>query len=148
MEQIFPILGQWVWFVAAGLLLLLELMSPGVFFIWLAAAAAVTGLADYFLNLPWQAELPLFAFLSAVAVFGGRRFYKGPGMEPEDNPYLNRRQLGYIGRTFTLKEPIIDGRGKLAIEDTVWEIEGPELGAGTRVKVTAVRNMSLIVEAV
>ncbi len=63
-----------------------------------------------------------------------------------DNPYLNRRQLGYIGRTFTLKEPIIDGRGKLAIEDTVWEIEGPELGAGTRVKVTAVRNMSLIVE--
>jgi membrane protein implicated in regulation of membrane protease activity len=146
MEQVFPFLGQWVWFVAAGVLLLLELMSPGVFFIWLAAAAAVLGVADILLDLPWQAELLLFAILSAVAVFAGRRFYKGPGMEPEDNPYLNRRQMGYVGRTFTLKEPIVDGRGKLAIEDTVWEIEGPDLGAGARVKVTAVSNMSLIVE--
>ena len=97
------------------------------------------------LGLPWQAELLLFAFLSVVAVFAGRRFYKGPSMEPADNPYLNRRQLGYIGRTFTLKDAIVDGRGKLAIEDTVWEIEGPDLAAGTRVKVTAVRNMALIV---
>lgn len=148
MEQIFPLLGQWVWFVAAGVLLLLELMSPGVFFIWLAAAAAVLGIADIVLDLPWQAELLLFAFLSAVALFTGRRFYRGPGMEPRDNPYLNRRQMGYVGRTFTLKEPITDGRGKLAIEDTVWEIEGPDLAAGTRVKVTAVSNMSLIVEPI
>jgi inner membrane protein len=98
------------------------------------------------LDLPWQAELLLFAVLSAVAVYSGKRFYKGPGMEPADNPYLNRRQMGYVGRTFTLKEPIIDGRGRLTIEDTVWEIEGPDLSAGTRVKVTAVSGMSLIVE--
>jgi membrane protein implicated in regulation of membrane protease activity len=146
MEHLFPILGKFVWFVAAGLLLLLELMSPGVFFIWLAAAAAVLGIADLLVDLPWQAELLLFAALSAVAVFAGRRIYKGPGMVPEDNPFLNRRQLGYVGRTFTLKDPIVDGRGKLAIEDTVWEIEGPDLAAGSRIKVTAVRNMSLIVE--
>ncbi len=148
MEQFFPFLGQWVWFVAAGVFLLFELLLPGVFFMWLAIAAVATGLADYLLDLPWQAELLLFAFLSAVAVFAGRRFYKGPGMEPADNPYLNRRQMGYVGRTFTLKEPITDGRGKLAIEDTVWEIEGPDLAAGTRVKVTAVSNMSLIVEPI
>lgn len=145
MEQLFPLIGQWVWFVAAGVLLLLELVSPGVFFIWLAIAAALTGAADYLFDLPWQAELLLFAFLSVVAVFGGRRFYKGAGMEPEDNPYLNRRQMGYVGRTFTLREPIVDGRGKLTIEDTVWEIEGDDLPAGTRVKVTAVRNMALVV---
>jgi inner membrane protein len=67
-------------------------------------------------------------------------------MEPADNPYLNRRKMGYVGRTFTLKEPIVDGRGRLTIEDTVWEIEGPDLSAGARVKVTAVSGMSLIVE--
>ena len=61
-------------------------------------------------------------------------------MEPADNPYLNRRQMGYVGRSFTLKEPIVDGRGKLTIEDTVWEIEGPDLAPGTRVKVTAGRG--------
>ncbi|MCA3573567.1 MAG: NfeD family protein, partial [Aestuariivirga sp.] len=83
---------------------------------------------------------------AAVAGVDGRRVYKGRAMVPQDNPYLNRRQLGYVGRTFTLKEPIVDGRGKLAIEDTVWEIEGEDLPAGTRVKVTAVRNMGLMVE--
>lgn len=146
MEQIFPVLGQWAWFVVAAILLMLELISPGVFFMWLAIAAAVTGIADYMLELPWQVEFLLFAVLSAVAVYSGRRFYNGPGMEPADNPYLNRRQMGYIGRTFTLKEPILDGRGKLTIEDTVWEVEGPDLVSGTRVRVTAVKGMSLIVE--
>ncbi len=145
MEQLFPFLGQWTWLVMAAMLLLLELLLPGVFLIWLAVAAALTGIADYLLDMPWQAELLLFALLSVIAVFSGRRYYKGPGMEPADNPYLNRRQMGYVGRTFTLREPIVDGRGKLAIEDTVWEIEGPDLAAGTRIKVTAVHGMSLIV---
>ena len=48
MEQLFPFLGNWVWFVAAGIFLLLELLSPGVFFIWLGVAAALTGIADRF----------------------------------------------------------------------------------------------------
>ena len=145
MEQLFPILGQWAWFVLACVLLLFELMTPGVFFIWFGVAAALTGVVDYFFDLPWQAELVLFAALSVVAVVAGRRFYRGSGMEPADNPHLNRRQMGYVGRSFTLHQPIADGCGKLTIEDTVWDIEGPDLPAGTRVKVTAVKGMSLIV---
>ena len=41
MDQVFPMLGVWVWFVAAGLLMLLELFSPGVFLLWLGVAAAL-----------------------------------------------------------------------------------------------------------
>jgi membrane protein implicated in regulation of membrane protease activity len=147
MDQIFPLLGQWTWWVAAGLFLLIELMAPGVFFIWLAIAAAATGLADNVFGLPWQAELLIFAALSVVSVFAGRKLYRGRSAEPEDNPYLNRRQLSYVGQSFTLREPIVDGLGKLAIEDTIWEVEGPDLAAGARVKVTAVRGMKLIVAA-
>jgi membrane protein implicated in regulation of membrane protease activity len=145
MEQLFPLLGQWAWFVAAAILLLFELISPGVFFLWLAIAAVLTGIADSVFGMPWQAELLLFAVLSVVAVFSGRRVYKGPGMQPADNPFLNRRQMGYVGRTLTLKEPVVDGRGRLTIEDTLWDIEGPDMPAGTRVRVTAVTGMSLIV---
>ncbi len=146
MEDFIPLLGNWVWFVAAGILLLLELLSPGVFFIWLGIAAALTGIADNVQNLPWQGELALFAVLSVVSVAIGRRFYHGPAMEPADNPHLNRRQYGYVGRSFTLGQPIVNGRGKLTIEDTVWQIEGPDMAAGTRVKVTAVSDMTLVVE--
>lgn len=145
MDGFFPILGQWAWFVLAGILLLLELVSPGVFFLWLAIAAALTGLVDTIYALPWQAELLLFAALSVVSVIAGRKFYAAKATEPEDNPYLNRRQMGYIGRSFTLSQPIVNGRGKLTIEDTVWEVEGPDMAAGTRVRVTAVKDMCLIV---
>ena len=148
MEQLFPFLGDWVWFVAAGILLLLELLSPGVFFIWLGIAAALVGVVDNIHDLPWQGELVLFAVLAVISVVAGRRFYNGPAMEPKDNPHLNRRQMGYVGRSFTLKQPIVDGRGKLTIEDTVWEIEGPDMAAGTRIKVTAVNDMTLVVTAI
>ncbi|MEI7599694.1 MAG: NfeD family protein [Aestuariivirga sp.] len=147
MEQLFPILGNWVWFVAAGIFLLLELVSPGVFFIWLGIAAALTGVIDNLHDLTWQGELAVFAVLAVISVVVGRRFYNGPAMEPADNPFLNRRQLGYVGRSFTLKQPIVNGRGKLTIEDTVWEIEGPDMDAGTRIKVTAVNDMTLVVAA-
>jgi len=147
MEQLFPILGNWVWFVAAGIFLLLELVSPGVFFIWLGIAAALTGVIDNLHDLTWQGELAVFAVLAVISVVVGRRFYNGPAMEPADNPFLNRRQLGYVGRSFTLKQPIVNGRGKLTIEDTVWEIEGPDVDAGTRIKVTAVNDMTLVVAA-
>ena len=50
-------------------------------------------------------------------------------------------------RSFTLKQPIVNGRGKLTIEDTVWEIEGPDMEPGTLVKGTAVNDMTLVVAA-
>jgi inner membrane protein len=145
MEQFFPISGHWVWWVAAGLLLIGELLAPGVFLIWLAAAAALTGLADLLIGLTWQAELIVFAVLALVSVYAGRSLYRGRVMKPSDNPHLNRRQQGYVGRSFKLKEPIVDGRGKLAIDDTIWEIEGPDLPAGSHIEVAAVNDMRLVV---
>jgi membrane protein implicated in regulation of membrane protease activity len=56
---------------------------------------------------------------------------------------LNRRAEVYIGRTFTLERPIIDGRGRLRVDDTMWLVEGPDLPAGTRVQVTSVSNTLL-----
>ena len=43
-------------------------MLPGVFFMWLALAAAVIGVVDLFADLSWQIEIALFAVLSVVFV--------------------------------------------------------------------------------
>ena len=45
-----------------------------------------------------------------------------------------------------LREAIVDGRGKLTIEDTVWDIEGPDMPAGSRVRVTGTEAMRLTVD--
>ena len=50
-------------------------------------------------------------------------------------PFLNRRDGGYVGRVFTLDKPIVDGVGTVRIDDTVWRVTGPDMPAGKRVRV-------------
>lgn len=145
MDHFFPMLGHWVWLIAAGVLLILELMASGIFLIWLGIAAGITGVVAMFFDVGWQAEFLLFAALAVVSVLVGRKVYDGRNTQPEDNPHLNRRQMGYVGRSFTLQQPVVNGRGKLTIDDTVWEIQGPDMEPGTRVTVTAVDDMVLVV---
>ena len=63
-----------------------------------------------------------------------------------DQSSLNLRGQQYVGKTFVLEQPIAEGRGKLRVGDTLWSAEGPDLDAGKRVRVTAVKGTVLVVE--
>ena len=92
MAEIFPTLGIWVWWIIAGLLLILELLLAGVFFVWLGIAAAVMGLVDFLAPpLDWQVEIAIFAVLSAVLVIAGRPWLKHRQAIDSDRPNLNQR---------------------------------------------------------
>ena len=65
-----------------------------------------------------------------------------------DNPALNRRTAALIGRVVDLREAIVDGRGRVQIADAFWDVEGPDLPAGTHVRVLAADGMVLKVAAV
>lgn len=145
MQQFFPFLGGWTWWIIAGLLLLMELVLPGVFFIWLAAAGVVIGVLDIFLDLSWQIEIALFAVLSVVFVYFVRPRFALPGGEPNN---LNQRMYGYVGRSYALDEAIVNGRGKIRIDDTLWVVTGADRPKGEWVKVKAVDGASLAVEPV
>ena len=70
------------------------------------------------------------------------------GREPQgDKPTLNRRTAALVGQVATLQEPIVDGRGRVQIADAYWDVRGPELPAGVRVRVTGADGMALQVEA-
>lgn len=145
MSQFFPFLGPWFWFVAAGALLVLELSAPGVFFIWLAVAAAATGVIDLALPLDWQGEALMFAGLSLVALFLGRPLLRRRHVLDSDQPNLNRRMYDYVGRSYVLKDAIVNGQGKIRIDDTIWDVLGPDLPEGSRIKVTGVEGLRLTV---
>lgn len=143
MQELFPFAGIWFWWIAAGILLFLELMVPGVFFMWLAFAAASVGIIDYFIDLTWQLELLAFAGFSLIFVYLARPWYSKSKLQNSDQPNLNQRIYGHVGKSFVLAEPIVDGRGKLNIDGTRWEILGPDLAKGARVHVTGVEGMKL-----
>ncbi len=147
MSAFFPILDGWFWMVAAGVLLILELMAPGVFFIWLAIAAFFTAIAGRVVDLGWQGELLVFAGFSLVAIFVGKPLLRTRKLLDSDQPTLNRRMDGYVGQKFVLNQDIAQGRGRLKINDTLWDVEGPDMPAGTLVTVTGVEGLRLKVSA-
>ncbi len=65
---------------------------------------------------------------------------------PADQPFLNRRADALVGRIFTLEKPIVDGAGTVRIGDTVWRVNGPDVPAGSRVKVMRADAPTLVVE--
>ena len=138
----------WHWWILAAVFAGIGILAPGVFFIWLAAAAALTGLSALFIpGLGWQIEALIFAVLAVASVVFWRNYIKRNGQKDDPAATLNRRGEQMIGRTAVLSEPIQNGRGKARIDDTVWRVEGTDLPAGTQIKVVGVDGAILKVEA-
>jgi membrane protein implicated in regulation of membrane protease activity len=135
----------WHWMILGLALAVIEVLAPGVFFLWLGIAAALTGLVVLVLPIGWEVQLILFGVLSVVSVVAGRAWLKRHPLRSEDTT-LNRRAEQYIGRIFTVAEPIVAGRGSVKVGDTLWRADGPDLPAGARVKVIGVSGNVLKVE--
>ena len=125
-------LGPWVWMILAAILFVLELISPGIFFMWFGVAAAVTGLIVFRYDLSWQWQLVSFAVLSLITVLLANRYLRQNPLESE-RPLLNERAVQLVGQSFELLDPIVDGRGSIKTGDTIWRVEGPELPKGARI---------------
>ncbi len=136
----------WHWWILAGLLMVLEVVAPGVFLLWLGIAAAITGLIAYVVpTLDWQWEALIFALLSIITVWGWR-YYQRRNPTETDLPMLNRRGEQYVGRRLSLDQPIVNGRGQVKVDDSTWRVEGADLPAGTAIVVTGVKGTILVVE--
>jgi len=137
----------WHWLVLGVLLALLEIFSPGVFMLWIGIGAAVTGLLLLLIpDLPWQVQLVAFALFSIGAIVAARVFLTTHPLE-SDQPALNRRGEQYIGRVFTLDQAVVNGEGKIRVDDSTWKVHGKDCPAGTRVKVVGVDGVVLQVAA-
>jgi membrane protein implicated in regulation of membrane protease activity len=143
-------LGPWSWWVLGIILLIAEVAVPGVFFVWIGIAAILVGVVSLLhwesAFWVWQVQLVAFAILSVLAALVGRQVMTGRG-SASDQPYLNKRGESLVGRTAVLEEPIREGRGRIRLDDTYWVVNGPDLPAGTRVKVTESIGRELTVEA-
>ena len=138
-------IGGW-WLALALALGIAELLVPGVFLVFVAAAAAITGAIVLALpELPLPAQLAAFAVWSAVAVAIGRRWYAEHPVASAD-PRLNDRAARLVGEIVTAEADFADGRGRVRVGDGSWPARGLDLAAGTRARVAAVEGGVLVVE--
>jgi membrane protein implicated in regulation of membrane protease activity len=135
-----------MWAAAALTLFALESLVPGAFMLWFGFAAVAVFFVALLFDLPLLAQVALFIGLSFVSILVYRRWFRS-APPVTDQPTLNRRAEALVGRVVPLDRAIVDGQGRVQIADAFWDVTGPELPAGTPVRVVSSRGMTLVVEA-
>ena len=138
----------WYWWVLAFAFLILEMLTPGFFFMWLAVSGLITGLIVWLLpTISLNIQVFIFSVFSVLAVTAWRLYGKKyPTVS--DQPLLNKRGAQYIGRIFSLHEPIINGQGKIKVDDSIWKVHGEDCDIQIKVKVTGIRGTVFEVEKI
>ena len=136
----------WHWWVLGVILILLEVLSPGVFFLWMGIAAGIVGgILLLYPEFRWEYQILAFALFSVATVSLWRAYLRRHPTR-SDQPLLNRRGEQYVGRVFTLQEPVVNGEGKIMVDDSTWKINGADCPSGTRVRVTGADGVVLMVK--
>src|SRR5690606_20561705 len=130
----------------AMLLMAAEALAPGAFMLWMGFAAVVVFVVVLLVpGIPLLAQVAAFVVLSFLSIQIYRRWFRNRARQ-SDRPLLNRRAHQHIGVVAPLEQAIDAGRGRIKIGDAFWVVEGPDLPAGTPVRVVAVDGMVLKVQ--
>lgn len=140
-------LGPWSWVIAGVILMALETVIPGVYFLWFGVSAVAVGLLGFAfgdaLSHPWQ--LVLFALISVATVIWIRNVANLQQVESEDKD-LNQRSAQYFGRVVVVEDAITGGRGRVRVDDTLWLASGADAPKGARVRITGAHGIVFTVE--
>ncbi|HWU70557.1 MAG TPA: NfeD family protein [Pseudoxanthomonas sp.] len=135
-----------LWGALALVLFAAEAMAPGAFMLWFGFAAAAMALVVLALpGLGWLVQAVLFSLFSLVSVGVYLKWFRGQG-RGSDRPLLNQRANSLVGQVVKLEQGIERGRGRVQIADAFWTVEGPDLPAGTAVRIVATDGMTLKVQ--
>jgi len=136
----------WLWLIGGVLLLIMEVIAPGFFLVFIGAAAIATGLFTVLFGLGTVPQLALFALYALLAVLVGRRFYANRHSDSTD-PLLNDRAARLVGKVVTVVAAIDDHGGRVRVGDGEWSARGGPAEPGERVRITGVEGNCLTVEA-
>lgn len=137
----------WLWLILGGVLLVLEMFSTSGYLLWSGLAALAVGLIAWLMPASWAVQGTLFAVLTLLSLWLWYRWLRRRERQPA-SPVMNRRDRQLIGLTLTLDRPLVNGVGQVTLGDGSWRVQaGQPLAAGTRVRVTGVEGITLLIEA-
>ncbi len=143
MDYLLP-LTHWHWFIGALVLGILELLLPGVVFLWMGLAAACVGflvLAQPDIVIEYQ--VIAFTLLSIIIVVAAR-FLISKKEKPTDHPTLNQRSQQFIGQHYLLQADSINKSGKVKIGDSLWNVVlNQDMKAGDAVLIESADGLTL-----
>jgi membrane protein implicated in regulation of membrane protease activity len=137
-----------LWWLSAGaFMLVLEVVGNTLFFLWFSGAMLMTALATWLFDLSPAMQGLVFAVATVFALLGWQRFRPLQKLEGRDAASgLNNRLAGYVGRELVLAEAIVNGQGRVHLDDTYWTAVGEDMPAGTHVRIVALDGMRFRLE--
>ena len=142
----------WHWWAFGLALLVVEAFITSMVLVWPAAGSFVVGVIVAFApDLDWRYQILILALTSGAAAFAweyavGRR--RAPA---SDRPDLNVRTAQYLGRRAVLTDALNGGPGRVAFDDSVWQVRtetGETLRVGTEIEVVGAEGLTLLVRPV
>lgn len=142
----------WHWWAFGLALLVVEAFITSMVLVWPAAGSFVVGVIVAFVpDLDWRYQILILALTSGAAAFAweyaiGRR--RAPA---SDRPDLNVRTAQYLGRRAVLTDALSGGRGRVAFDDSVWQVRtetGETLQVGMEIEVVGAEGLTLLVRRV
>lgn len=140
-------MNHWTWLAIGILFIIIEIFAPGTMVMWLGIAAIAIGLIITVVPLSWEWQIFLFSIFSVGSIVLWLAYFKRHPQKSE-NPTLNKKSDQLVGTTHYLSESIINGRGKINYNDSLWVAIGPDLSEGTKVEVIEVEGNRLEVKAI
>lgn len=138
---------QYLWWGAGGILFIVELVLPGSFLIWIGVAALLTGFTA--LQIAETDTLfILFGLYSLFTCWIGKKLYIHFNLMESEDPSLNERGGSLVGRRLILSDAIVNGEGRIKIDDSTWKAKGPDLPVDTLVTIAGIDGITLLVEPV
>jgi hypothetical protein len=134
----------WIWAAIGLVLAALEILVPGVYLIWLAAAALITAALTFVFDPGVPLQIVNFVFLALIIAFSARRFLRDTPMFSAD-PLMNKRGARLVGETALVVQDFVGGTGRVKLGDSEWLARGVDMNVGERVRVTGSEGAILLV---
>ena len=141
-QEILGFEAYWYWLVLGMALLVMEIITPGIFLMWVGSASILTGMVCVVFNdLSLGYQVLVFAGFSMGAVISWFKVkpFEGGGSLIS----LNRRGAQMVGREVTITEEVSDGIGQARLDDSVWRVIGPPMKPGDKAIVKEVEGNTL-----
>ncbi|MGQ0286205.1 NfeD family protein [Pasteurellaceae bacterium 22721_9_1] len=142
----------WHWLILGFLLLIAEIVMPGIFLLWWGLAAIiVAGIMKFFPDLSLTSLGILYAILATVLSIAWWKYQHNRDKADEKHSVLNQRDHAMIGMKGTVQEMASNGIGRGHFGDTTWRIQqaGDEhLQVGNTIEVLSVQGITLVVKKV
>lgn len=137
-------LDYYHWLFLGMLILVLELLLGGGFLVWVGMAALATGVLVLVLPwlevvLGWQGQLAIFVVCNLLTILAWWRFFHWHNDNAE-------AAADICGREVLLDGPLRGGCGYVDVDGKRVLITGPDLEAGTRVRLIEKTRLGFVVE--